>query len=362
MNIKLFFDPISSELASEITSNNFSSISLNTENTIPKWKEAQVALITLNDTTDESFRKQFYKLNNFSNKGLIADLGSLRLGSDSESSILRLAEVLEALIQNNTIPIVLAKEATWSEAVKIAFKHLGTLLSTTRISATISEEKSLNGVVNENGLMYNTIKEATIAYQRPLNNPEKIKELKNENTDLYSIGEIRNNINETEPVLRGSKNIDFSLSAVKCFEIPGFVEKSPFGLTYEEACQLAWFSGLSDSLKSFVLYSFSDKDFQDTEKRMFISMLIWYLIEGVFQKETTKELDNNKRLKYSVSLSDKNLDLVFYKSRFSEKWWFDSLNEGKSNSLIPCSYQDYEEAVSGKITDRLFKALKSSDF
>jgi hypothetical protein len=52
--------------------------------------------------------------------------------------------------------------------------------------------------------------------------------------------------------------------------------------------------------------------------------------------------------------------LVFYKSKRSEKWWMEiphqDLDKFDRNTIIPCSYQDYQLAQSGEIPERWINA------
>ena len=53
--------------------------------------------------------------------------------------------------------------------------------------------------------------------------------------------------------------------------------------------------------------------------------------------------------------------LVFYKSKFTERWWMEVPMASNSvytrNSIVPCSYSDYQTATKGEIPDRYISAL-----
>ena len=54
--------------------------------------------------------------------------------------------------------------------------------------------------------------------------------------------------------------------------------------------------------------------------------------------------------------------LSFYKSKFSEKWWMEvpyaSGRERYSrNSIVPCSYNDYQTATKGEVPERFISTL-----
>ena len=53
---------------------------------------------------------------------------------------------------------------------------------------------------------------------------------------------------------------------------------------------------------------------------------------------------------------------VFYKSKLSGRWWMSSVTDSKKNdfkeTIVPCSYQDYLDAVGGKVPSRMTRLLR----
>jgi formiminoglutamase len=54
--------------------------------------------------------------------------------------------------------------------------------------------------------------------------------------------------------------------------------------------------------------------------------------------------------------------LSFYKSKLSEKWWMEvPYASGKErysrNSIVPCSYNDYQTALKGEIPERYINTM-----
>jgi formiminoglutamase len=82
-------------------------------------------------------------------------------------------------------------------------------------------------------------------------------------------------------------------------------------------------------------------------------------------------LRENFYTKYIIPFDTPHLDLVFYKSLLSERWWLEipeppsyalEIAQGIPNfykraTLVPCSPQDYQETTQGNLPDRLIKAL-----
>jgi formiminoglutamase len=54
--------------------------------------------------------------------------------------------------------------------------------------------------------------------------------------------------------------------------------------------------------------------------------------------------------------------LTFYKSKVTEKWWLEVAYHQpgaryQRNSIIPCSYTDYQTATKGEIPERYISTL-----
>ena len=72
-------------------------------------------------------------------------------------------------------------------------------------------------------------------------------------------------------------------------------------------------------------------------------------------------LENNG---ISEDFFELNSEIIFYKSNKSQRWWMELINDNitnnkfKTSTLLPCTEQDYEEAMKDKIPERWFNAIK----
>ena len=62
-------------------------------------------------------------------------------------------------------------------------------------------------------------------------------------------------------------------------------------------------------------------------------------------------------MKYVVTMDGDPNSIIFYKSKFSEKWWMEvNYPQGKEkyarNCIVPCSYTDYQAANEGELPER----------
>ena len=74
--------------------------------------------------------------------------------------------------------------------------------------------------------------------------------------------------------------------------------------------------------------------------------MLWYLLEGFYSK-TKDDLTNEADfIEYKVEHSSLGIELTFFKSKKSDRWWI-NIKEEK----IPCSYMDYKQSCDGLLPD-----------
>ena len=181
--------------------------------------------------------------------------------------------------------------------------------------------------------------------------------------EAFRIGQIRTNLTEIEPVIRNADMLSFDITAIRSSDAPGNNQAQPFGLTGEEACQICWYAGLNEKLSSAGFYEYAP-DADDSQKKTasVVATMIWYFIEGYYHRKNDQNFTSNDFLKYVVSMPVEPETLAFYKSKFSDKWWMEVPNlSGKKqyarNSIVPCSYNDYQTATKGEVPERYINTL-----
>ena len=157
--------------------------------------------------------------------------------------------------------------------------------------------------------------------------------------------------------------LSFDVTAIRSADAPGNRNAQPFGLTGEEACQICWYAGLNEKLSSVGFYEYNPS-FDDAHRKTasVIATMIWYFVEGYYHRKNDQNFRGNDFLKYSVSMPVEPEVITFYKSKLSEKWWMEvPYPHGHSrysrNSIVPCSYNDYQVAVKGEVPERYISAL-----
>ena len=212
----------------------------------------------------------------------------------------------------------------------------------------------------ENNFLFNLCQ---LAYQSYLIDNETLALLEKLYFDSYRLGYIRQGLKDMEPVIREADLMSFDITAIKSSDAPGNENAQPFGLTGEEACQICWYAGLNEKLSSAGFYEYNP-GFDDEKKKTasVVATMIWYFIEGFYHRKDERNFRGNDYLKYVVYMPVEPATLVFYKSKLSEKWWMEipypgGIKKYSRNSIVPCSYSDYQTAIKGEVPDRYISTL-----
>jgi hypothetical protein len=93
--------------------------------------------------------------------------------------------------------------------------------------------------------------------------------------------------------------------------------------------------------------------------------MIWYFFDGFYSRQQDFPLkDKENFIKYMVTISGHKEEIVFYKSKRSDRWWMEVpiqsnlRNKYERHYLVPCSYQDYQTACKDDIPDRWWQVYQ----
>ncbi|MDQ3393619.1 MAG: formimidoylglutamase [Bacteroidota bacterium] len=379
MDLKIFFSPIEEQVYLDIPTYNcfINSINIYGEK-MPDYHGADIALIGLQEEGShlsyaaDHIRKKLYRLKSGKSRYKIIDLGNLRSGMNLQESYLRIKEVCAILISENVLPVLIGGSHDLDYGQFQAYEDLEKLISIINVDALFDMEDNKgeevqhqhihNILVHEPNYLFNY---SHLAYQSYLVDPDEVSTLERLYFDTYRLGDIRRDLQEMEPVIRNADMMSFDISAIKSSDAPGTTNPQPFGLTGEEACQICWYAGLNEKLSSAGFYNYNVA-MDDSQKKTasVVATMIWYFVEGFYNRKNEKHFKSNDYLKYVVSLPYDPATMVFYKSKISEKWWLEvPYPEGKKdrgkihdtysrNCIVPCSYTDYLAANNGELPER----------
>ena len=361
MNSALFFEPVSEFLSdspktSTIADNIFFS---NKENA--NWQEYDIAIFTIDKEFPE-LRKTFYSLKKGSGKYKIIDLGTLRAGLTNDDTNERLAEICKHLLDNNILPFIIGEKNSNALGQFMGFEGHQEIVDLVNIDASfdleeIDPEKGYLNTLFETGKSF-IGHYAHLAHQSYLVNQEALNVFEKLNFEGIRLGDVRKNMEECEPITRASNMLVMDVCAIKHTDFPANNLNTPFGLTGEEACQLFWYAGLSNRLKSVGLYGFDLTADRNNYSSFILSTMMWYFIEGYYTRLDDMNFESDSYFKYIIPFDINPHEITFFKHKTSGKWWMLIDPELRHNKrhIIPCSYQDYLTASSGELPDRWMKA------
>jgi formiminoglutamase len=381
MDLNLFFTPVDEALFDNISSvSSFvKSININSSK-IPDLKGHEIALIGITENrADEQnegvakaaneIRTKLYNLKRGSGTYKIIDLGDLNNGVDLEETYGRLKEVGEYLIGHNILPVLIGGSHDLSLGQFYSYQGLDKLISVLNVDAFLDLEEAAPAnkshlhkmLVHEPNFLFNY---SHLAYQTYLIESSSIEVLDRLYFETYRVGMLRQVMEEMEPVVREADMVTFDISAIRSSDAPGNINAQPFGLTGEEACQITWYAGLNAKLSSIGFYEYNP-DFDDESKKTasVVATMIWYFIEGFYNRKKDGGFASNDYLKYVVDMhKNEPATIIFYKSKLSDKWWMEVPSEKSvsifgRNSLVPCSYADFQTANNGEVPDRFVSAM-----
>jgi hypothetical protein len=204
--------------------------------------------------------------------------------------------------------------------------------------------------------MFNFI---NIGYQSYFVERKTLDYIDDSHFEAYRLGYVRANLKEMEPVLRDASQVSLSLNSVKHADAPGTGFGSPNGLAGDEICQLAFFAGHSNRIKSFGIFDFAPKNDQRNITGKLAAQIIWYYLEGT-ANAIHEEPDANPEnfIKYLIHNNFTNQNIAFFKSNITNRWWMEiTFTEPARTILLACSETDYELACQQDIPDRWWRTF-----
>ncbi len=317
-------------------------------------------------------RNHLYKLFRGDFSPQIADLGNIKEGHKIEDTYFALASIVAELIKNKIIPVIIGGSQDLTFANYMAYEALGQVINIVGIDSVfdlgkteqrLDSQSYLNKIIlHQPNFLFNF---TNIGYQSYFVDPEAIVLMKNLYFDVYRLGEIRKNLEDAEPLVRNADMITLDISAIRQSDAPGNNNASPNGFYGEEICQIMRYAGLSDKLSSIGFYEINPRLDVNNQTVHLVAQMIWYFIDGFYnRKHDHPHKDKRDYVKYTVSIKDHKDQLIFYKSKKSDRWWMDVpvksnyKNIYERHHLVPCSYSDYEIACKDDIPDRWWQAYQ----
>ncbi len=315
----------------------------------------------------DEVRKSFYSLFYGNWKVSMVDLGSILAGETIKDTYYAVQKTIAYLIKKEILPIVIGGSMDLVYANYKAYDNLDQTVNLSVASPKFSFG-SIEDDLNANSYLSKIILEqpsnlfnyANIGYQTYYNAQEEISLIDSLNLEAFRLGELKD-ITLVEPIMRDADIVAIDLGVIKASEAPANVNSNPNGLNGETVCALSRYAGISDKVTSFGIYEFNRNCDINNVTNKLISQIIWYFVEG-FSLRTNDYPYGSKEnyLKYIVPFEKEMVK--FYQSDKSSRWWMQVdlsvENKYRRHTLIPCSYDDYLNAVEQKMPEKWFNVNK----
>jgi formiminoglutamase len=379
INLTLFFNQLEEDLwkqAEQDISSLYHQLSIH-YNSLPNWQDADIAIIGLLEERGtqknlgvsgaaDAIRQQLYKLKKSKVPYKVVDLGNLRPAPSLQETYQRLKVVCELLISENVVPLLLGGSHDLMIGQFWAYQSLDQIISIANIDSMVDVDEN-QSEANKNHLLQILTHQpnylfnfSQVGHQGYLSSSGFLEIFEKMYFDIYSVGKIRENILNLEPIIRDADMVTFDISAIRKADAGATIYAQPFGITSDEAAQICWYAGISPKTSSIGFYEYNPQLDTHGHNAQVLAVMVWYFIEGFYHRKREDDFDSRAFAKYIVPFGHEKEfnhavdELVFYKQLATNQWWMEvPYNQINSKPIkIACSYQDYLVATEGMIPDR----------
>ncbi|EEI91323.1 arginase family protein [Sphingobacterium spiritivorum ATCC 33300] len=315
----------------------------------------------------DEVRKHLYQLYQGDYKIKIADLGNIKAGNTIRDTYFAVKSVVEELVKMDIVPIIIGGGHDLTYAQYMAYENLEQRVEVAIIDprfdldqeqvehTPLNSQTFLNHIIlHQPDYLFNL---NNIAYQTYLVSKESVNMYDKLFFNATRVGAIAGKMDQSEPLIRAADMVSFDIGAIRSSEACGNANTNPNGLFGDEACQLARYAGMSDKCSSVGFYEFNPKYDPREQTAMLVSQMIWCFVDGYYnRKQDAPLVPKASYIIYRTTLESMDHELVFVKSKKSDRWWiqvpyFGSKSVNERYYLVPCRYEDYQLAVSGEMPD-----------
>ncbi len=377
-DISLFFHPIDEPQSNDsLQLGNI--FEIHTASSFPGLDSKGIALYYVPETRNaedqqpqDTFRKELYSMFKGSSwKGNLYDLGIIQPGENITDTYHAIKSVNEELIKNDIIPLVIGGSQDLTHALYEAYEGLEQFVNLTTIDHHLDMNPDQKAIDSNNWLQPILLQKpcflfnyANIGMQRHYNSPKTLDLFEELYFDVHALGELKSDLKMAEPTLRNTDILSLDVSSISSSAMDGLYYTEPNGFSALEICNLMRYAGISDKLTSFGIFNLSHNGASPVTNKL-IGQIIWYFIEGYEQRKGDFPIGSKKSYKkYRVHLDELDEEIVFNKSNKSGRWWMEVPYPGTTNSRflrhqsVPCTYNDYQEAMRGEIPDLWWKTYQ----
>ncbi len=387
-DIAHFFTPVNTEeilgnfALKEFQFGNLFSIHTDPEN-FPDLENIDMAIVGVAESRNsenndgcqlapDAVRAYLYKLYGGSFDLRVTDLGNINPGHSTEDTYFALRTTVDSLIRRNIIPIIIGGSQDLTYPQFLGYKDLEQTINVVAIDSVfdlgnpeedISNTSYLGKIIlYQPNFLFNY---SNIGYQTYLVDQTSLQMMNKLYFDVYRLGQVRDKIEEAEPIIRQADMISFDITAIKHSDAPANPNASPNGFYAEEACQMMRYAGMNDKLSSLGIYEINPQYDESGKTAHLAAQMIWCFMDGYYnRKNDFPNRTSPDYTRFHVILQDEKYEINFYKSKKSDRWWMEIPYpphkdlKFERHTLIPCSYKDYELATNNEIPDRWWQTYQ----
>ena len=345
-----------------------------TEGDFPDWQRARLVLLGIKEDrasvdgngsapAPDFIRRKLYRLAKPHEELEMVDLGNISAGVEVRDTYFAVIEALQQLLEDGRTVVVLGGSDDLVFPIYKAYEVLGRVINIASVDARFNLEGG-DTINSANYLQHIILQQpnylfdyVNLGYQTYFVGQEMVHLMEELKFSTLRLGEMQSNLELAEPMIRYSDVVAVDVSAVRQSDAPAAAAPSPHGLYGEQLCQLARYAGMSDKTTCFGLFEMVPSRDHDEQTAHMLAHAIWFFIEGFcYRMGDFPSRDRQAFKRFSVQMSDSNMEIVFYKSLKSDRWWMEVPCEDSErkerylgHTLIPCSYSDYEHAMDNEI-------------
>jgi formiminoglutamase len=313
------------------------------------------------------FREQFYVLNEGPYTSRIVDLGNIRAGASISDTYIAVKTVVAELVKLNIVPVIIGGGQDITYAQYLGYEDLEQKVDLVVVdskfdldeeaedSPAAKSDTYLNKILlHQPNYLFNF---SNIGYQTYFVNQDSLKVMSKLYFDVHRLGEFSEDISTAEPIIRNANMISFDIGAIRSSDARANANASPNGFYGEQACRITRYAGMSDKLTSIGFYEFNPAFDQNGQTAMLLAQMVWYFVDGFYnRKKDFPLMPKSQYLIYRASLGDGSGEMLFVKSKKSDRWWMQvpyptGVSKNERFHLVPCRYEDYTTAVNGDMPD-----------
>ena len=382
MEISMFLEPVSEKCFAETTRPGKNTLGetidiYRNEDNFPDLENVQLALLGIKEERGavdnrgcgdgiDYIRKSLYQLFNHWEDLKIVDLGDVRTGNEISDTYYAVNQVLTELMKNHIVPIIIGASQDMTYPMYQVYEPTGRLVNIAAIDPLFdigNDNEQLNShsylshiILHQPNFLFNF---TNIGYQSYYVDNESIELMKQLLFDTYRLGNLKQNIELTEPLIRNANILSIDMGAIRAADAPGVKNASPNGFNGEEACRMTRYAGLSFKLSSIGFFEYNPHYDINSRTANLIAEMIWYFIEGFSNRQDDiPTLESTDFTRYNVQIGEGQENLIFLCHKISGKWWMDMSfmkaddNRFERHHFIPCSKEDYDQAMRNELPDK----------